>query len=108
MEDFSFKDIKRKIYEQTNEAINYYDNCSYLRRKIEENMRSYNIIKMDPNRKKKKVRPKINENVKYNSIIKFDPEHKKNKGLKPKIKENNNQDKSKEFTQKQSDDELIL
>ena len=34
MEDFSFKDIKRKIYEQTNEAINYYDNCSYLRRKI--------------------------------------------------------------------------
>lgn len=105
MEDNNLKDMEKKIIEKTYEAINYYDSCSYLKRKIEESMRKYNIIKFEEARKKT-LRPRKAKNTKSFSIIKFEEGRKK--VLKPKIEANNEVDKNKEVSKKQNDDDILM
>lgn len=94
MEDKELKDIKKKIFQQTNEAINYHNNCSYLKRKIEENMRGYNIIRFDERRKKRAISRSKNKSY---TIKNFD------KGLKTV----NRKDSNENISQKQNDDDIL-
>lgn len=104
MEDNELKNIEKKIIKQACESISYYDNCSYIKRKIEENMRNYNIIKFDKGRRKT-LRPRKIKNMKSSDIIEFNEGCKR--VLKRKAERNNEVDKNKKVNQKQNDDDIL-
>lgn len=104
-EEIINNELEKRILEETYRSIENYENCSYIKKKIEEFIKTHNIIKFDTNRKKT---IKLNRKYRKRSYNVINFSEKREKVVRSEEKENHGEDKNKQLVKEQNDDDILM